>query len=194
VSSPTITSTSGITEAGVEEVEADDLVGAQRRFADLGDRKRGRVGGEDRVPGRGRVELAEDRLLDLHLLRHRLDHEIDVAEVLVARRPRDQPHHLRQARIGLLLGQLLLLDEAGELPLGDGARLLQGGIDELLVDVLDGNGDVGCGDRLRDLAAHGASADDGGLGNEHSACPFGSGLRAPQAAGAARLCGRGKVI
>ena len=65
----------------VEEMEADDLVGPQGRFADLGDRERGGVGGEDRVAGGGGVELAEDGLLDLHLLRHRLDDEVDVAEV-----------------------------------------------------------------------------------------------------------------
>ena len=71
------------------------------------------------------------------------------------------------AGVGLLLGQLLLLDQAGELALGDGAGFLEGGIDELLVDVLDDDGDVGGGDRLRDLPAHGAAADDGGLGDEH---------------------------
>ena len=49
------------------------------------------------------------------------------------------------------------------------ARFLDRGVDELLVDVLDDDGDVGGGDRLRDLAAHGAAADDGGLGNEHVA-------------------------
>src|SRR6187549_856577 len=152
---------------GVEEVEADDLVGPQRRFADLGDRERGGVGGEDRVARRGGVELAEDRLLDLHPLRHRLHHEVDVAELLVAGRPGDPAHDLGEAGVGLLLGQLLLLDEAAELALGDGAGFLDGGIDELLVDVLDDDGDVGGGDRLRDLAAHGAAADDGGLRNEH---------------------------
>ena len=108
----------------VEEVEADDLVGAQRRFADLGDRERGGVGGEDRVAGRGGVDLAEDGLLDLHLLRHRLDHEVDVAELLVAGGAGDQAHHLGEAGVGLLLGQLLLLDQAAELALGDRARLL----------------------------------------------------------------------
>ena len=119
------------------------------------------------MPGRGRVELAEDRLLDLHPLRHRLDDEVDVAELAVARRPGDQPHHLGEARVGLLLGQLLLLDQAGELALGDGAGFLQRRVDELLLDVLDDDGDVGRGDRLRDLAAHGAAADDGGLRDEH---------------------------
>ena len=108
----------------VEEVEADDLVGAQRRLAHLGDRERGGVGGEDRVAGRGGVDLAEDRLLDRHLLRHRLDHEVDVAELLVAGGAGDPPHHLGQAGVGLLLGQLLLLDQARELALGDRAGLL----------------------------------------------------------------------
>jgi hypothetical protein len=75
----------------------------------------------------------------------------------------DQAHHLGEARVGLLLGQLLLLDQAGELALGDGAGFLQRGIDELLLDVLDDDGDVGGGDRLCDLAPHGAAADDGGL-------------------------------
>ena len=151
----------------VEEVEADDLVGPQRRLPDLGDRERGGVGGEDRVARGGRVDLAEDRLLDLHLLRHRLDHEVDVAELLVAGGADHVPHHLGEPRVGLLLGQLLLLDQAGELALGDAAGFLEGGVDELLVDVLDDDGDVGGGDRLRDLPAHGAAADDGGLGDEH---------------------------
>ena len=119
------------------------------------------------MAGGGGVDLAEDRLLDRHLLRHRLDHEVDVAELVVGGGAGDQAHHLGEAGVGLLLGQLLLLDQAGELALGDRAGLLDGGVDELLVDVLDDDGDVGGGDRLGDLAAHGAAADDGGLGNEH---------------------------
>ena len=119
------------------------------------------------MAGSRRVELAEDGLLDLHPLGHRLDDEVDVAELLVGGRAGDQAHHLGEAGVGLLLGQLLLLDQAGELALGDRARLLDRGIDELLVDVLDDDGDVGCGDRLGDLTAHGAAADDGGLRYEH---------------------------
>ena len=121
------------------------------------------------MAGRDRVELAEDGLLDLHLLRHRLDHEVDVGEVLVGGRADDPAEHLVEAGVGLLLGHLFLFDQPGEFALGDRARFLDRGIDELLVDVLDDDGDVGGGDRLRDLAAHGAAADDGGLGNEHVA-------------------------
>ncbi len=42
------------------------------------------------MAGGGRVELAEDRLLDRHLLRHRLDHDIRQARA-VAGDVRDQP-------------------------------------------------------------------------------------------------------
>ena len=69
--------------------------------------------------------------------------------------------------VGLLLGELLLLDQAAELALGDLAGLLQALVDELLVDVLEHDGDVGGRDHLRDLAAHRAGADDGGFEHEH---------------------------
>src|SRR6185437_14052104 len=152
----------------VEEVEAADLVGAQRRLAHLGDRERGGVGGEDRVAGGGRVDLAEDGLLDLHLLRHGLDNEVDVGELGVAGRPGDVRHHLGDAGVGLLLGDPLLLHLSGQLALGDGASLLKRGVDEFLVDVLDHDRDVGGGDRLGDLPTHRAPTDDGGLTYEHS--------------------------
>ena len=52
--------------------------------------------------------------------------------------------------------------------LGHLARLLEPGVDELLLDVLEDDRDVGGGDRLGDLAAHRAGADDGGLEDEHA--------------------------
>ena len=70
----------------VEEVEADDLLGPARRA------RRSRVIDSDEVfeariawPGVTRVELGEDRLLDLHPLGHGLDDEVDVAEAVVGR-------------------------------------------------------------------------------------------------------------
>ena len=119
-------------------------------------------------PGRDLVELGEDGLLDLHLLGRGLDHEVDVAEAVVVGGALDPAHDLLEPGVGLLLGQLLLLDELVELALGDLAGLLEAVVDELLVDVLEDDGDVGGGDRLRDLAAHRAGADDGGLEDEHS--------------------------
>jgi hypothetical protein len=40
-------------------------------------------------------------------------------------------------------------------------------VDELLLDVLDHDGDVGGGDDLGDLATHRAAAQHGGLEDEH---------------------------
>ena len=114
------------------------------------------------------VELGEDRLLDLHALGHGLDHEVDVAEALVGRRALDAPDDLVDLRGGLLVGELALLDQAGDLALGDVAGLGQPGVDEVLVDVLEDDRDPCGGDRLGDLAAHRAGADDGGLEDEHA--------------------------
>ena len=52
-------------------------------------------------------------------------------------------------------------------PLGDLARLGEPGLDELVLDVLQHDGDARGGDGLGDLAAHGSGADDGGLEDEH---------------------------
>ena len=100
------------------------------------------------------VEVREDRVLDLHLLRHRLDDEVDVAEVVVVGGAGDQPERALELGVGLLLRELLLLDQLGDLALGDLARLLEARVDELLVDVLEHDGDVGGGDDLGDLSAH----------------------------------------
>ena len=119
------------------------------------------------MPGRDRVELGEDRLLDLHALGHGLDDEVDVAEALVGRGAVDAPDDLVDLRRGLLLGEPALLHQPGDLALGDVARLVEAGLDELVLDVLEHDGDAGGGDGLGDLAAHGAGADDGGLEHEH---------------------------
>ena len=87
--------------------------------------------------------------------------------------PSIRPMHLLEARVGLLLGQLLLRDEPVELALGDAAGLLDALVDELLVDVLEHDVDVGGGDRLGDLAPHRSGTDDCSLEDEHFA-PFSS--------------------
>ena len=113
------------------------------------------------------VELAEDGLLDLHALGHGLDDEVDVAEALVGGGAVDAPDDVGHLRRALLLGEPALLDQRGDLALGDVARLVEAGLDELVLDVLEHDGDAGGGDGLGDLAAHGAGADDGGLEHEH---------------------------
>ena len=88
------------------------------------------------MAGRGHVELAEDRSLDVHLLGDRLDHEVDVTEAVVLGRSLDPAEGLLELLVGLLLGDLLLLDQASELALRHLTRLLEALVDELLLDVL----------------------------------------------------------
>ena len=88
---------------------------------------------EERIawPGVAASISREDGLLDLHLLRNRLDNEVDVAKLLIAGRAGDQCPSPREAGVGLLLGQLFLLHLTGELALGDGAGFLQRCVDEV---------------------------------------------------------------
>jgi hypothetical protein len=150
-------------------VKADHLAGPKGRLGHLGDRQRRGVGGEDRPTWGERIQLLEDRLLDLHLLRDRLDHEIDVTEAFVFGRARDQAHQVVEALVRLLLGQLLLAHQPLQLAFGDLARLLQGTVDELLLDVLHQDWDLGGGDDLGDLPAHRAAAHHCGLEHEQLA-------------------------
>ena len=149
-------------------MEADDLVGAQGRVGDLGDGERGGVRGEDRVRGGGGVELGEDVLLDLDLLGHGLDHEIDVSEAAVGGRSVDAADDLVHLRLGLLVAEPAFLDEFSHLPLCDRTRLGEARVHERVVDVLEHHRDAGDGDRLRDLPAHRPCADDRGLEYEHT--------------------------
>ena len=61
----------------VEEVHADDLVGPVRGDRDLGDRQRRRVGRQDRLRLADLVQLGEDLLLQVEMLGHGLDDQVD---------------------------------------------------------------------------------------------------------------------
>ena len=78
-----------------------------------------------------------------------------------------RPSTAVELRVGLLGGQLLLLDEARELALGHLTGLVETGLHERLVDVLQHDGDLRGGDDLGDLAAHRAGANHGGFEHEH---------------------------
>ena len=85
----------------VEEVQAERRARAAGVAAgELADRERRGVGGEDRVAGRRRVERGEDLELELELLGHRLDHEVDRAEAPETEppRPRDRRRRGRRSR------------------------------------------------------------------------------------------------
>ena len=106
------------------------------------------------------VELGEHRLLDLHPLRHGLDHEVDVAEAVVVGRAGDQPE------LALELVDAARACRHRRAPATAIAAFSRPGVDELLLDVLEHDRDVGVGDHMRDLAAHRAGADHGGLEDE----------------------------
>jgi hypothetical protein len=97
----------------------------------------------DRVARRRGVEFGEHRLLDLHPLGHGLDHEVDFAEPVVVERAVDAAHDLLELAVGVVLGDLLLRDQAGELPLGHVAGLGQARVHELLLDVLEDDWNAG---------------------------------------------------
>ena len=101
----------------------------------------------------------------------------------------DAPDDLLHLGRGLLLGQPPLLDQAIDLRPRDVARLVEAGLDELVLDVLEDHGDAGGGDGLGDLAAHGAGADDGGLEHEHGA----AGYREPSRSAATSVRKRRRV-
>jgi hypothetical protein len=149
-------------------MKADDPCGPQRGPADLGDRQRGGVGGQDRVTRRGGVELGEDRLLDLHLLGHRLDHEVHVAERLIGRGALDAPHDFLDLSLGLLGGDLAPLGQLAHLASRDVASLLQPRPHELLAYVLEHHRDPRSGNGLSDLSAHRPCTHHGGLEYEHT--------------------------
>ena len=121
------------------------------------------------MTGRGRVELREDAVLELQLLRHRLDREVDVTEPLVAGHRCDQADDLLDLGGGRLVGELALGDELGRRLLAQLARLGDPGVDERLVGVLEQDGKAGGRDRLGDFDARGARADDRRFEHEHAA-------------------------
>ena len=62
--------------------------------------------------------------------------------------------------VGLLGGDLAPLGEFADLAASHVRSLVEPGLHERVVDVLEHHGDARGGDRLGDLATHGPSADD----------------------------------
>ena len=167
VSSPSITSISRMNEAGQKKWKPTTLSGRWVASAisviDRPDVLEARIA----WPGQAASRSANTSCLIGHLLGHRLDDEVDVAEAAVVRRARDPAEHARDLLGRLFLVQLALLDELRRLALRHLARLGEAVVDEPLLDVLEHDGHVRARDHLRDLAAHDAGADDRGLEDEH---------------------------
>ena len=137
-----------------EEVGADHLLRPLGGGGDLVHIQRRGVARQDRALLADRVELAEDLLLDIHLLEHRFDHDVGLGKGTVVGDPVDQRHALIH---------LLLRDP----PARDRARVVLADDPEPLVQGLgrafeNPYRDAGVGEVHGDAAAHGAAADDGG--------------------------------
>ncbi len=130
----------------VEEVHADDALGVRGRDGDLGDRQRRRVRREDGVGRDDRVDLAEQLLLEVEVLRHGLDDELAGGEVTEVAREGDPGVE----RVVLLLGHLA----AGQRPTGaaaeNGLAVLDGGGVDLDRDDVD----PVAGEHLHDPRTH----------------------------------------
>jgi hypothetical protein len=108
----------------------------------------GRVGGEDRIGLRHRLEAREERALRVEVLENRLDDDIGVPRA-IARHIRDQPVE-RVAHAPLV----------AQAPLEELGRALDRGGDALGRRVLQRHREAAHGADRRDVAAHDPGADD----------------------------------
>src|SRR5690606_1714226 len=137
---------------GAEEVHADHVLRPLGGRGDLVDAERGGVGGEDSARLADLVQPGEDLLLELHILEHRLNHQVDLLEVVVGQRRPDQAHAL----LDLLHGDATALGGVLVVAAHHGQTTIQG----FLADIHDVDRDASIGEVHGDAAAHGAGADD----------------------------------
>ena len=135
-----------------EEVHADDVLRAARAGGDPVDVERRRVRREDRAGLGDVVQCREHLLLDGHVLEHRLDDEVRVAEIVVVERRREQRHVLRdvgRARAALFRRALVV-----------GADLRHAPVERAGIDLEQRDRNARRQEVHRDAAAHRAGADD----------------------------------
>ncbi len=137
---------------GREEVHAEHVLGPLGLRRDLVDVQVAGVRGEDRAGLGDAVEPLEDRLFQVHVLVHGLDHEVGLGERAEIER-RGQAAHPR----------LDLVHRHAALP-GRGLVVLahdrDAALERFLRGLDHGDGNAGGEEIHRDAAAHGAGADD----------------------------------
>jgi len=132
----------------IEEVQADEAVGAAQPFAQLLERDARRVGGEDCVGAHLLLGRRVDVLLEIEPLRSRLDHEVGGANSIPAQ-IRNQAVE-RVADLDALVADLFV-----EL-----RRALDRARDRLRLHVAEAYRETMPRAPRRDVAAHGAGTDD----------------------------------
>ena len=139
----------------VEEMHAEEVFLALERFAQRLDRDRRGVAGDDAVLAHQLLDFGQHRFLDLGILDHRLDDDVDVAEVAVVQRGADVREHVA----GLFWRHLLALDHPGE----QLVRLGHAQVQLLVLDVLHDDRRAAAGRLIGDATAHDSGAEHGGL-------------------------------
>ncbi len=99
---------------GVEEMQAGEALGPLQGRGDGGDRQGRGVAGQDRVVGDQGFEGDEQRLLDLQLLLHRLDHQAGVGEILQPVHGNEAIDQITPGRLGELAAGHQLFQRAGD--------------------------------------------------------------------------------
>ena len=134
-----------------EEVVADDLCRTSARLRELVDVERRRIARENAVRTGDARDLGERRLLQIHVLEHRLDDDVDVVEAVIGRRRRDERHRaLKRLRRHLALGDRRLVVPANR---------RESAVERRSVDFLEQHRNAGVGVSHGDPATHRAGAD-----------------------------------
>ena len=145
-----------------EEVHADDILGSAGDAADLVDVQVGGVRGQQRARPCDPVELAEDALLQFHVLEHGLDHEVALGDRVLVRAAVEQRHSF--------------LDLVGREASADRAALVvaphrgQAPVESVAVLLDDRYRKPRVGEGHRDAAAHRAGAEHADAANVPDRC------------------------
>ncbi|MNC23885.1 hypothetical protein D3C75_719220 [compost metagenome] len=152
----------------VEEVHAAEVFRPLQRRCQQIDRNGRGVGGQDGVRPDLPLHLGEHRLLDLGVLDHRLDHQVDLGEIAVRQRRADRVERLGHLR----RGQAALLHPIAE-QLG---RFVEAELDGFLADVLEQDRRALDRRLVGNAAAHDAGAEHGGQLHRAGVLVIGAGL------------------
>jgi len=143
--------------AGEKEVRAENVLGPLGLRGDGVNVEVGRVRGEDRAGLGDFVKPFEDRLLEVHVLECRFDHEVGVIKRIEVKRRRELAHPLLDLgnRHAALLGRVLVVATHDR----------NATVERLFRGLDDGDGNAGAQEIHGNAAAHGAGADHADLGD-----------------------------
>ena len=133
---------------GAEEVQANHVLRTFRCRRNVINTEGGGVGRQNRTRFAGVVQLTENLSLQFHAFKHRLDHQIHIAEIVIGQGAADQAHALLNLGLGdtaFLRGVLVV-----------SANHCQTLVQRLLLDLGDGHGYPGVGEVHGNAATHGA--------------------------------------